>query len=60
MDFGEPQGPQTGHFGVPLGSNLVQIRLPLAVRVPKGVPGVQNDHFGVSLGRVLGGIFDDF
>ena len=49
-----------GHFGVPLGSNLVQIRLPLPVRVPKGVPGVQNYHFGVSLGRVLGGILDDF
>ena len=63
VDFWEPQGPQMGHLGVPLGSNLVQIRPPFPVSAKMRVPGVQEGHFGVYLGRVLGVflmMFDDF
>ena len=45
VDFWVPQGPQMGHFGVLLGPNLVTVRLPLPVWVPRSPQGGPKGHF---------------
>ena len=53
IDFLVPQGAQMAPFGVPLGSNLVQIRGPLPVWVPSPPQGSPKDHFWVLFGAIL-------
>ena len=58
--FWRPWAPKWAPLGYPGGTILGQIRDPGPARVPKGLPGGQKGHFWVPLGRILGGIFDDF
>ena len=60
LHFWCPWAPKWAPLGYPGDTILGQIREPGPVRVPKGVPGGPKSHFGMPLGRILEGIFDDF
>jgi len=53
IDFWMPRGAQMAPFGVPLGSNLVQIRAPVPVWVPSPPQGSPKGHFWVLLGAMF-------